>query len=333
MQQKNLDAIVSSEYIQDYVEEHLPEGRWQSGGREWVCASPFLQNDYKRHFSINIHNGLWQCFKTGKKGNFIQLYAFLENVSPRAAWSRFVFKTLENDEVYEPRPEDDMVWDLDIDNHEWFEPLTASSNLDDPLTSDAFKYLHARHIFPDKDGEYYICRQGKYKDRLIIPYTEDDEIYYFQARTLKDDNPKYLNPGIEEGARAGNVLYPFNPGKVMVTEGPLDAISLKKSGFNATCTNGCNVSDVQALQLKDHDGPIVMAYDNDAAGKKGIRVFESTRKRLRMDHFYICYPPSSYRDWNDFLCKDGPTAIKNWVEPNTFKYESFYRVKEELGLL
>ena len=90
------------------------------------------------------------------------------------------------------------------------------------------------------------------------------------------------------------------------------------------------VGGASEIWLSD-DPPL--ANLEDIAGKKGIRVFESTRKRLRMDHFYICYPPSSYRDWNDFLCKDGPIAIKNWIEPNTFKYESFYRVKEELGLL
>ena len=338
MLQKNQNLIVSNTFISKYVEDNLPEGRWQSGGREWVAASPFIYSDHKRHFSINIENGLWQCFKTGKQGNFVQLYAHIEHISHRRAWSVLAFKTLEESTDGAPisyqddTPQTSCVDDIAL---KYFEPLTTESDLEDPLVKKAFMYLDSRKIFPEENADYYICRKGRYENRLIIPYTdEDNELYYFQARALWDQKPKYLNPGIDEGVRSRNVLYPFDTTKeVMVTEGPLDAISLKRAGFNATCTNGSTVSEVQAMQLKELNSRIVMAYDNDPAGTRGVRKFEELRKRLRMDNLYVCYPPKSFKDWNNFLCKSGISSMKEYINSNTYKYDSFYNVRRKLGLL
>jgi len=336
--QKNQNVSLSNSFIAEYVELRIPNGRWQSGGREWVAPSPFLPTDYKRHFSINVDKGLWQCFKTGKQGNFVQLYSHIEKLSLRAAWSRLMFKSLEEGGADSFVVEDETTWWNDafhgtlIDAN--FEPLTTESDLEDPLVKEAFMYLDSRKIFPEEDADYYICREGRYANRLIIPYRdEDDEVYYFQARALGDQQPKYLNPGIDEGVRSQNVLYPFDTSKeVIVTEGPLDAISLKKAGFNATCTNGSTVSEVQAMQLKELNHRVIMAYDNDEAGARGVKKFEELRKRLRMSNFYICYPPESYKDWNYFLCKAGGPAIRDYVKSHTHRNDSFYMIKKELGL-
>ena len=334
MLQKNQSVNLSNEYITEYVQDNIPNGRLQSGGREWVAPSPFLINDYKRHFSINTISGLWQCFKTGQQGNFVDIYAHIESISKKRAYSVLTFKSLEDSPDISPVDEYPLVTSLEINhNTDVFEPLTSESDLTDPLVRDAFRYLDTRKIFPTEDAEYYICREGKYAERLIIPYRdEDDEIYYFQARALRDQQPKYLNPGIDEGVRSQNVLYPFDSTKeVIVTEGPIDAISLIKCGLNATCTNGCSVSDVQATQLKEAP-KIIMGYDNDEAGRKGLNKFDRTRKRLRMPAFGIYNLPASYKDWNDFLCKSGPEAIVEYVNKGKYSYDSFYKIRRDLNL-
>jgi hypothetical protein len=338
MQQNNLLEI-SNAFIMEYVENNIPNGRLQSGGREWVAPSPFILNDYKRHFSINTETGLWQCFKTGRQGNFVDIYAFIEEITKRRAYAVLSFKSITEGGAAYPNPSQDEInpvldcleinYDMDA-----YEPLTVDSNVKDPLMYNAFLYLHHRGIFPKEDNEYFICKEGKFADRLIIPYTdEDNEIYYFQARSLKDQKPKYLNPGIDEGVRSQNVLYPFDVTKeVIVTEGPLDAISLIRCGYNATCTNGSNVSDVQALQLKEAPR-IIMGYDNDEAGRRGIEKFDITRKRLRMPSFNVVIPPASYKDWNDFLVKNGEDSVCEYLNKKRDSYDSFYKVKSQLGLL
>ena len=52
-----------------------------------IIPSVFVENDRKKHMSINLSNGLWQCFKTGKTGNFIRLYSILEQITYRQAES------------------------------------------------------------------------------------------------------------------------------------------------------------------------------------------------------------------------------------------------------
>ena len=341
MLQKNQNVSLSNEFIMEYLETSIPNGRLQSGGREWVAPSPFLINDYKRHFSINTLSGLWQCFKTGQQGNFVEIYAHVEGISKRRAYSILTFKSLEDSSNFYPDPYQDEVGkslervvQLEINfNEEAYEPLTSESDLTDPLIRDAFRYLDTRKIFPEEDAEYYICREGKYAERLIIPYRDEDgEIYYFQARALRDQQPKYLNPGIDEGVRSQNVLYPFDSTKeVIVTEGPIDAISLIKCGLNATCTNGSNVSEVQAMQLKESP-KIIMGYDNDDAGRRGVEKFDETRKRLRMSAFGLYTLPASYKDWNDFLCKAGSKAIVEYVSKGKYSYDSFYKIRRDLNL-
>ena len=336
MLQKNQNVSLSNEFLTEYIQDNIPNGRLQSGGREWVAPSPFLINDHKRHFSINTVSGLWQCFKTGQQGNFIDIYSHIEGISKRRAYSILTFKSLEESPNGIPVSYQENITDttavdlLDITD---FEPLTSESDLTDPLIRDAFRYLDTRKIFPEEDAEYYICREGKYAERLIIPYRDEDgEIYYFQARALRDQQPKYLNPGIDEGVRSQNVLYPFDSTKeVIVTEGPIDAISLIRCGLNATCTNGSNVSEVQAMQLKESP-KIIMGYDNDDAGKRGVEKFDETRKRLRMFAFGLYTLPASYKDWNDFLCKAGSKAIVEYVSKGKYSYDSFYKIRRDLNL-
>ena len=65
--------IINPQYIRDYITEKFSrDGKLSASSREFIMASPYVENDWKRHFSINLDSGLWQCFKTGEKGNFVK---------------------------------------------------------------------------------------------------------------------------------------------------------------------------------------------------------------------------------------------------------------------
>ena len=56
--------MFSPQFIKDYITEKLKEDyRISSNNREMIIPSVFIDNDYKRHMSINLETGLWQCFK------------------------------------------------------------------------------------------------------------------------------------------------------------------------------------------------------------------------------------------------------------------------------
>jgi hypothetical protein len=326
--------------IYDYLIENIPDGRCQGGGTEFVMPSLYMDHDPKRHMSVNIDTGLWQCFKTKEKGNFAKLYAENEGISYQAAYSRITFNNIElgnlwGDPSWEPTPVGISGANLDTSN---FEALSSESDMEDPLVSEALRVLYTRNLFPEYEGEYYIAREGKYKGRLVIPYVDEyGEMYFFQARALGDQFPKYLNPGREEGVKSSDILYPFSYDtdkfeSVYVTEGPLDAKTLQRCGFNATCTNGSNVSMAQATQLKESGLKIVMAYDSDEAGQLGTAKFLQNRKYHQIKELYVVTPKLG-EDWNSLYIRHGANIIIDTINYDTKKFNEFSVLKQKASKL
>jgi DNA primase len=221
-----------------------------------------------------------------------------------------------------------LLWTLDTVN---FEPITSESDTNDPLIQKALLFLYNRGLFPEQDGEFYVCRQGKYANRLIIPYIEENrEWVYFQARALTPGQvPKYLNPGRSSGVMSRNVILPFEmwgTSYVYVTEGPLDALTLRRRGYNATCTNGSNPSRAQVEMIYGDGGTVIVAYDNDEAGTEGLEKFDKIRKQLRLEGFSIA-TPGKCKDWNELHVRD--EGFEEAVE-NTTPYSDFFKMKQKI---
>ena len=326
--------IVAPQFIRDYLLEKFKDNyRLSSGDAELIVPSVFISDDYKRHMSINLDSGLWQCFKSGNRGNFVQIYAFLESITYNQAEAALLFKDLEGDfpkklEIKTPAPKVERE-DLHLT------PITVNDyETEDPLLQRAWTFLYERALFNLDTGEsrYYVSTQGRYKGRLIIPFEEDSEIFYFQARTLSDETPKYLNPS-EGWPKPSHILYPYDPeaDHLVVCEGPLDAVSLQLQGVNATCTMGCSVSEYQVEALKEFEGKIIIGYDNDDAGKRGVNKFDYLRRIKRMANLYICHPPSEVNDWNEALIKG--IDLSRFVTDHTKKYDYDYLMNHLLTTL
>ena len=315
------------------MEEKFKENfRLSSTDLELVVPSIFFSDDYNRHMSINVESGLWQCFKSGNKGNIIQLYAFLEGVTYNRAESELLFKELDTvlsttkTKVEQPitHPRGDMEFlPVTVDSHESKHPIVVR----------AWAFLLERHLLTEDSLFYTVYSDTTaYDGRLVIPFVEDEEIFYFQARSLDGQRPKYLNPS-SGWPKGSHVLYPFDEeaSEVLICEGPLDAISLQNCGVNATCTLGSSVSDQQIEILKEFKGKIVIAYDNDPAGQKGINRFDYLRRIKRMADLYICHPPLDVKDWNEALIKG--IDLQQFVCSHTRKYDYDYLVDHLLTTL
>jgi 5S rRNA maturation endonuclease (ribonuclease M5) len=317
--------MVTPQYIKDFLNKFFKNiGKLSSNGREYMMPSIFIDNDWKNHFSINTETGLWQDFKTGQSGNFVQFVSIVENIPYNKAQAKLLFYEFEHGSYEEP---DILEEEIPLEMPQELLPVNINSHSDEnPYIKKAWIFLYQRGLFNTQEEEetpFYICTKGKYKNRLIIPFVYDDEMFYFQARALEWETPKYLNP-TGTYVKPSNILYPFNAEEdyVVVCEGPLDALSLQRQGVNATATMGSSVSEVQAQTLSEFGGKIIMGYDNDEAGKRGLEKFERLRKINRMSEFYVCTPPSSYKDWNEAHQQE--VQLKNWVEKYTQKYDYEY---------
>jgi len=292
--------------------------------------SIFVEDDWKNKFSINTTTGLWQDFKAHRQGNFIQFVAQTEKISYLQAESKVVFENIEEDYVYTPPKSRIVQTKLDIDSSSWIPIDVYSCYNSNTSVQLAWKYLWDRKLFNmefPQDEPYYLASDGDYKNRIIIPFRGiDGAIYFFQARSLSGEGPKYLNP---ENMKASNFLYPYlNSNEVMVCEGPLDAISLQLEGINATSTMGSSPSIFQLEIMKEGNCKIIIAYDNDGAGKRGIEKIEKMRKELMLPPIKICPPPPSYKDWNEARVKD--FNITQYVKENTKDYDIEYLINSDI---
>jgi DNA primase len=297
--------------------------------------SLFVNNDWKKHMSVNVDSGLWQCFKTGRSGNFVRLYSEAEGIPYFRAQRDLLIKNFEflGEEVPElDRPETK----LELDTSKLIPINLDSVDSENKKEVDAWNFLFSRALFSlneEEEEPFYLCTEGKFTDRIIIPFKADGVVFYFQARALYDQSPKYLNPSTEIAPKPSDILYPYDEEEdyLVVCEGPLDALALQRKGINATATIGSSVSPRQAEILSTFRGKIILGYDNDEAGQRGIDKFDRTRKEMRMTGFEVCPPPSGYKDWNE--AHIAGEDLFSWIMDKSQSYDFDYKSASMLNSL
>jgi hypothetical protein len=297
--------------------------------------SLFVNNDWKKHMSVNVDSGMWQCFKTGRSGNFVRLYSEAEGVPYFRAQRDLMIKNFEF--LGEEVPELDIPQkELELDTSRLIPINLESVDSENKKEVDAWSFLFGRSLFnlnEEEEAPFYLCTEGKFTDRIIIPFRSDDTVFYFQARALYDQSPKYLNPSTEIAPKPSDILYPYDEGEdyLVVCEGPLDALSLQRKGINATATIGSSISPRQAEILSTFKGKVILGYDNDEAGQRGIDKFDRTRKEMRMASFEICPPPSGYKDWNE--AHIAGEDLFSWIMDKSQSYDFDYKSANMLNSL
>jgi len=295
--------------------------------------SVFFENDWKRHMSVNVETGLWQCFKSARSGNFISLYAHNESIPYFRAQRDLIIKNFEflGEEI--PKNEEVVKTDCELDINKLIPINIESADSSDQKVLEAWYFLFGRRLFNESQIEkepYYLCKEGKFSNRIIIPFRSNNIVYYFQGRALADQKPKYLNPSTEAAPKPSDIVYPYDEDAdhLVVCEGPLDAISLQLQGVNATATIGSSVSSRQAEIFSTFSGKIILGYDNDEAGQRGVEKFDILRKQRRMENFYVCPPPSNCKDWNQAHIQN--EDLKSWVLDNQTVYDFDYKIRYQL---
>ena len=127
----------------------------------------------------------------------------------------------------------------------------------------ALSYVRSRGISDNIIQEYKMgfCYDGFYKNRIIIPYYEE-ELVYFVGRDFTDtQKPKYLNSEWEKT----QFLFNYERAKkdlsfVVIVEGVFDLFSLPN---NSICLLGKFLSEKQ-IQLLSRFKKIYIALDSDA---------------------------------------------------------------------
>jgi len=312
----NIPTTVIKEYL------HQKFNKFKLSGDEFITDS-VLVDDAKGHLSINVRTGLWQDFKSSEYGNFASFVAMVESISYGAAIKMIRRKMFDSpemlfSEVKLQRAKQEPIggWRSLKQEEKNFEVITKTfQNDENPIKRIAYRFLQSRSLL---ECGLMLATSGKYVNRIIIPYKERGDLIYFQARLLFNTGMKYLNPTAKEyGVRSSEILYPFDTSKdyVLITEGPIDALTLQRCGFNATALQGSNLSRTQLDALGDRT--LIFSFDNDEAGRNGLNKAERAVQLKNKSGIYYAFPDSEFKDWNEVLSRQGVAALETMMKVNT----------------
>lgn len=180
------------------------------------------------------------------------------------------------------------------------------------------------------NGEIY----ENFRGRFIFPiFDTRDRVIGFGGRVLDDKLPKYVNSPENIIYHKGRHLYGLNNAKkenleqCILVEGYMDTVALySNSVFNVVASLGTALTENQAKLLKKYTQTVVVAYDQDSAGKiatkraidilykQGLKV-----KILKLDH-------DDVKDPDDYINKYGTERFLKCVKKSSEHIE--YKIEE-----
>lgn len=167
-----------------------------------------------------------------------------------------------------------------------------------------------------KNGALY----DRFRNRLMFPIIDvRGNVIGFGGRVMDNSTPKYLNSpetvifNKRKNLFALNIAKKSRQGRIILTEGYMDAIALHQYGFDcAVASLGTSLTEEHANMLAKYTAQVIITYDGDEAGqnatRRAIAMLEKTGvqvKVLRMQ---------GAKDPDEFLKQYGADRFKLLLE-------------------
>lgn len=301
-----------------------------------ICVNSIFTDDSKKHLWCNafggtkkIKYGVYHCWKTDKKGTLVSLVMLVDSCGFKDA-----LKTLGIESSIQ-RATDDIDFNFDMPKIDYVEtgeeiykelslpPYCYKINLAPASWYQRAKhYLDSRKIFDDR---FFVCTAGKFEGRIIIPYySKSNKLIYFNGRTIANNELRYRGPDKSCGVGKEDVLffsnYPHSNQKVYLCEGEFDALSLHKLGLTGVACGGKNLSEKQAVALREYQ--VCLALDADESGQAALEKMKQIIEHYNLHDITVLRPPSSCKDWNESICKFEDKIVLAYCKSQEKKFES-----------
>ena len=160
----------------------------------------------------------------------------------------------------------------------------------------------------------------RFRDRLMFPIWNDDgKVIAFSGRVLQKDakGGKYVNSPETAIFHKSSVLYALSHSKknirdqkvAVLCEGQLDVIACHRAGINtAVSTQGTAFTEDHARKLKRYTDKVVIAFDDDAAGRKAC--FKCIEILLPLGVTPMVLSWGAGMDPDSLYKEKGPEAVK-----------------------
>ena len=150
--------------------------------------------------------------------------------------------------------------------------------------------LDAGLAVSNKDGRIY----DRFRNRVMFPIIDvRGNVIGFGGRVMDDSTPKYLNSpdtpvyNKSRNVFALNIAKGSKAGRVILTEGYMDTISLHQAGFDsAVASLGTALTEEHGQLLSRYFKEAIIAYDGDGAGvaaaQRAILILEKAGLKVRV---------------------------------------------------
>ncbi len=176
-------------------------------------------------------------------------------------------------------------------------------------------------------GTFY----DRFRNRLMFPIIDvRGNVIGFGGRVMDDSTPKYLNSpetiifNKRRNLFAMNIVKKSKQGRIILTEGYMDAIALHQYGFDcAVASLGTSLTQEHADMLSKYTDEVILTYDGDQAGqnatKRAIPMLEKTGLRVKILQM------QGAKDPDEFLHKFGADRFQNLL--NGCENQAEYRLR------
>ena len=191
--------------------------------------------------------------------------------------------------------------------------------------------LEAGLVVLSKEGRVY----DRFRNRVMFPIIDlRGDVIGFGGRVLDDSTPKYLNspdtPIFNKGRNlfALNIAKKTRLGRIILTEGYMDTLSLHQAGFDcAVASLGTALTGDHAQLLARYTKEVVIAYDGDGAGvsaaQRAIGLLEKAGMKVRVLRTKGAKAP------DEFIGKYGAEAFAKLLDQSENHIE--YRIDQVKG--
>ncbi|MCM1253238.1 MAG: toprim domain-containing protein [Clostridium sp.] len=299
------------ELLPDYMELLEEQGKTENRGNDyWTC--PFCDSGNKQNNSAAFHviDTKYQCFSCDAHGDIFDLVAHMEKL-PKRDFIKHYNRTLKIMRPYldggKPKKSREEYIPEFLKQIEDYTDYLYKCHENVGQTD----YFVKRGLSKETIDRFNLGYDAE-KNAVTIPYNPNCKGYV--DRILYDSSSKYYKHGNE--IFNINALYESDINSwlsgcsdyVYVCEGQIDSMSFAEIGLDAIGLGGVNeVSKlVQILREKPTDKILVLALDNDKAGRHATGKFIEELAEVELNQRYIVNSDiyEKYKDANEFLVAD-----------------------------
>ena len=167
-----------------------------------------------------------------------------------------------------------------------------------------------------KNGGVY----DRFRNRLMFPVIDvRGDFIGFSGRILGDGEPKYMNSPETMVFNKSRNLFALNlakkskSGHIILAEGNVDVVMMHQAGFDgAVASLGTSLTPEQARLISHYTNEVIIAYDNDGAGKKASQRAIGLLEKLDLKVKVLSM--SGAKDPDEYIKTKGADAFRNLID-------------------